>query len=318
MSDYASIVDRARRSYAAVARLEAALERDPINPGLQINLAAAKKQAIQNQSRLLALSERRHVEVCNYRLLPEATSHYGVAQVSSSLLSYQNLFSQIHDAKRNGPKQKAKLNPAALRESSLDFAYSYSGSLGLVLLVQNERDFFSGILDASIEALFEVFSIDTQATVREAIDQLGAAVVKRAHDWSEANLEAGFAADVNWNRSDGRRLGEVIERRRMERLVDVLKQSSDEKTRLIEENGVLIGGNVVSKSFHFVVPNGDSYKGKQADDFHTDLPLTLSNNYKAVIREKKKIVYATEQETITHELVSLCAPTHPEAESGRQ
>ena len=309
MSDYGSIVERARRSFASVARLEAALERDPVNAGLQVNLAAAKKQAAQNQDTLLALSQRSHVEVCNYRLLPQATSHYGLAHVSNSLLTYQNLFSQIHDATRNGPKKRAQIHPDALKESELDFAYSYSGSLGLVLFVQNEKDFFSGILDVSIEALFGVLEINNQSGARHIIDELGAAVLKRVNDWSEANLAGGFAADIRWNRSDGRQLGEVIERRRMERIVEVLSQSSDEETRIVEEVGVLIGGNVVSKAFHFVVPNGESYKGRQSDDFRPEVPLTLGNFYKVAIRERKKFNYASNQEIVTHELLSLSA--HP-------
>ncbi len=305
MSDYGSIVERARRSFASVARLEAALERDPVNAGLQVNLAAAKKQAAQNQDRLLTLSQRRHVEVCNYRLLPQATSHYGLAHVSNSLLAYQNLFSQIHDAKRNGPKKRAQINPDALKESELDFAYSYSGSLGLVLLVQNKRDFSSGILDASIEALFGVLEIDDQSGARHINDELGAAVLKRVHDWSEAHLAGGFAADISWNRSDGRQLGEVIERRRMERIVEVLSQSSEEETRIIEEIGVLIDCDVVSKAFHFVVPNGQSYNGRQAAGFRAEFPVTSGNWHKVAIRERKVFNYASNREIVSHELVSV-------------
>jgi hypothetical protein len=313
MSDYASIVDRARRAFSSVSRIEAALERDPMNPGLQINLAATKKQAILNQKRLLAISEQRHIEVCNYRLLPEATTNYGVAGVSNSLLSYQNLFSQIHDAKINGPKSKAQLGRTAMRESALDFAYSFSGSLGVVLLVQSDRDFFDCKLDRSIEALFQVFEIDNQASAREIIGSMGGAVIKRANDWSEANIEAGFAADIRWSRSDGRQMGEVIERRRMLRLVDILKQSSDKQTITHDVVGILLGGNLGTKSFHFVVPDGESYKGHQADDFSSEVSQTLGGLYRARIRETKTVMYATERETVSYELVFLgeAKPSEP-------
>jgi hypothetical protein len=191
----------------------------------------------------------------------------------------------------------------------LDFAYSYSGSLGVVLLAQNEKDFFNGILDPSIEALFNVLEIQNQQSVRSAISEFGAAVIKRAHDWSQSNLSAGFAAGIRWSRSDGRELGEVIEQKRIERLVDVLAQSSDEKISTFRVSGILLGGNLGNKSFHFVVPNGESYKGYQAPDFQSSVQLVLGDRYTATIREKKKVMYATERETVTHELLNLQPPT---------
>src|SRR5689334_7542975 len=123
MSEIASVVERTRRAFASVARVENALARDPSRKDLQTNLSAYQKLARQSQDQLLSLSALQHVEVCNYRLLPEASQHYGLPYVSSSLLSYQNLFSQIYDALKNGPKVRAVLGREALEESTLDFAY---------------------------------------------------------------------------------------------------------------------------------------------------------------------------------------------------
>jgi hypothetical protein len=103
MSDYGSIIDRVRKSHAVITQLESAIARAPHDKSLKINLAAANKRVRQYEERLYALASENHVEVCNYRILPERTAHYGVAHVSSSLLSYQNLFSKVHDAIRNGP-----------------------------------------------------------------------------------------------------------------------------------------------------------------------------------------------------------------------
>lgn len=305
MSDYASIVDRVRRSNAAVSRLEAALEADPVSAALQINLSAAKKRAEINQAELLSISMERHIEVCNYRLLPAATKHYGLSQVSSSLLAYQNLFTQVHDAKINGPKSNLVAGKNAIAQSALDFAYSYSGSLGVALFIQNEKTLFSGVLDPSIDAFFDVLKIDSVADAKQVIGELGAAVVKRTHDWSSANLDAGFAADIRWNRSDGRQTGEVIERRRMEQLVNVIGSSSDKKSRIIRTTGRLIGGDLGSKSFHFVVPDGASYRGYQAADFVSEVIWTLGEMYEAVIREQSTFYYATDRSTVSFELVAL-------------
>src|SRR6516165_2221990 len=134
MSEIASAVERTRKAFASVSRLEEALARAPSDRSLQLNLSAMRKLALQSQEQLFEFSKRVHVEVCNYRLVPEATDGYALAYVSASMLEYQNLFSQIYDAKRNGAKTRAVIGKDALQESALEFGYSYAGSLGMVLL----------------------------------------------------------------------------------------------------------------------------------------------------------------------------------------
>jgi hypothetical protein len=220
-------------------------------------------------------------------------------------LKFQYLFSQIHDAFKNGPKLYATYGQEAFDESLMEFAYTYSGSLGVVLLAKSRKDFFSGNLDKSIEALFQVIDIDSRDTVRDVAKNLGNAVIKRVHDWSQANIRGGFAADARFNRSDGRHLGEVIERRRLENIVAIIEATSDEKTEERQVSGMLVGGDIQSGSFHFVVPNGDDYRGKLAKDFSQDTDMTLGKNYRARIRETTKMTYATEKLERTVHLVAL-------------
>jgi len=309
MSEYASAVERARRAFASLSQIEGALARAPARRDLQTNLVAFRKLAIQSQDQLLKLSALKQIEVCNYRLLPEATEHYSLGYVSESLLAYQNLFSQVHDALRNGPKVRARLDKEALQESALDFAYSYSGSLGVVLFIQNERDFFTGKIDPSIDTLLQVLNIDTRAAVRQIAESLGAAVVKRVHDWSRANIDGGFATDVRWNRSDGRQLGGVIERKKMETIVDLIVATSDEKTQVIEATGMLVGADITSGSFHFTVPNGPDYRGHLAEEFSRETEMVIGKTYKARIRERQTVVYATEKVDVVRGLIALISPT---------
>jgi len=238
---------------------------------------------------------------------------YALLHVSESLLAYQNLFSQIYDWTKNGPKNRAILGKEAAEESALEFAYSYAGSLGVVLLAPSEREFFTGSLDPSIDRLFQVLNIDSQGSVREISREMGGAVIKRIHDWSRVNIGGGFATDVRWNRSDGRQLGEVIARARMEKIVGIIEATSDESVSVIDETGVLVGGDIGRGSFHFVVPNGPDYRGNFAADFQSDTELTLGRTYQAKIREKRTFLYATEREDIVRELLRLTPPSKANA-----
>lgn len=311
VSDYASVAERARRAFASISRMESALAHSPDDPTLQINLAARMKHARQLQEELRQLAQIRHVELCDYRLLPEQTDRYFLPHVAKSLIEYQNVFSQIHDAVVNGPKKRAILGKEAIKSSMMEVGYTYSGSLGVVLLAPSEQGLFDGSLDNSIDALFQVMDIQDQYAVRDIAKHLGEAVVKRVHDWSKSNIDGGFAVDVKWNRSDGRQLGQVIGVREMERIVSIIDETSDEHIDTIRVDGILIGINLKAGNFHFVVPEGDDYRGGLDEEFQHKT-VEVGRRYTAEIRVISKISYATGHEDRKHQLVSLV----PEQQQG--
>lgn len=304
MSEIAFVVERTRKAFAAVSELEAAVSRAPGDRALQLNLAALRRMADQSQDQLYNYSQRAHIDICNYRLLPEAGG-YPLYYVTRSLLEYQNLFTQIYDAIKNGVKQRATFGKEAQEESSLELAYTYSGSLGAVLFSHSERTLLSGKLDSAIDALYQVVEIDSRKKVREIAGKLGNAVVKRVYDWSSVNVKGGYAADVRWNRSDGRQLGEVIERAKMEEIVEVIDATSDSTIKELEVTGILFGGNIGSGSFHFVVPDGEVYRGHLSEKTPLETEMTLGKWYRAKILENEKFHYATEKVEREHILLAL-------------
>lgn len=304
----ASAIERARQAFAVVTQIEEALAHDPEARHLQVNLAAARKMAQQAQDRVFVLAENDHVEVCNYRLVPVDSRPYAVAAVSLSMLYFQNLFSQVHDAVRNGAKRISVIGAEALRESLLEFGYSYSGSLGVMLFVPSEKTLFDGSLDASIDALFQVVEIEDQDDVRDVAKALGMPVLKRVYEWSSSNVNGGFSTDLKWRRSDGKFLGEVITRDRMERIVEIIGRTSDVETINHHVTGVLVGMDVKSGRFRLTVPDGEDFAGGLATQFPRDRRFTVNRPYDAHIVESKTTKYATETIERKFELVSLREP----------
>ena len=294
MSAISSAVERARKASASIARIERAIENAPEDESLHLNLSSARKLALQATHQLRKAAEFKHIDICSYRLMPELADNYLLANVSRSYLEFQNLFSQIHDSLKNGAKQKAQIGDEARHESALEFGYSYSGSLGVVLLASSERGFFEGKLDKSVDAFFEVVSMDAMKDAKSTAQQFGKAVLKRLYD-------------VRWTRSDGRELGRVIERDRMANMLSILSQASDEKTDPLELEGILVGGDVMSGAFHFVVPDGDSIRGS-FDQFSDIGELTLDKRYIAKIDRTTVERYATDEVTKKYVLRSLSSP----------
>ena len=306
MSDYASAAEFARRASASVERLERALSRDPASASLQINLAARRRYLRKAEADLYVSAEYNQVDICNYRLLPEATNRFLVSSISPSLLAYQLVFSQIYDAIKNGAKQRAVIGAEAAEASAMEFGYTYSGSLGFVLLAPSERDFIEGKLDSSIDAVFQVLEIGSEDEVRDIARNLGEAVVKRVHDWSKVNVDGGYAIDLRWNRSDGRQLGQVVGLGHMEKIVSIISSTSDEKTRSISFVGTLVGLNVDSGAFQLSAPDevGD-YRGVLAESFNRAEAHAVPGIYRATLSEATTVAYATGRITTKFQLQRL-------------
>jgi hypothetical protein len=311
MWEFASIVERARQASATVSRLEAALARDPNSPSLQINLAASKKRALQSNSELQEVASYQRIDICNYRLVASVSNGFFVQGVSGSLLGYQLLFSQVYDALKNGPKGRAQIGKQAGAESALELAFTYSGSLGIVLFAPNERNFFEGQLDKAIDSTYSIIEADSRSEMQEIARTFGGSVIKRLHDWSEATSDGGYSADVRWSRSDGKHLGTIYQVDRLRKLVDLTAETSDKTITTHVETGFLNGGDITSRTFHFVVPNGRDFRGSLGEDFSPDTEMILGGRYRATIRETMTTVYATEKIERELELMTLSSPTRP-------
>ena len=90
-------------------------------------------------------------------------------------------------------------------------------------------------------------------------------------------------------------------------MLSILSQASDEKTDPLELEGILVGGDVMSGAFHFVVPDGDSIRGS-FDQFSDIGELTLDKRYIAKIDRTTVERYATDEVTKKYVLRSLSSP----------
>lgn len=305
MSDYASAADHARRVGASVARLELRAANEPDDSGLRINLAAKTKLLRRARRALEGIAELQGVELCDYRLVPRQDERLLLPHISNSLLQYQYVFSQIYDSLRNGIKRNARIGAEAWSESVLQIGFTYSGSFGTILMAPSKKDFFEGSFDRTVEAVDQLLNIRDEHDVRDVAKTRGEAVIKRLHDWSAANVEGNFDADVRWRRSDGKQFGRLVQFDEMVRMVSLISATSDEERTPIEASGILIGADLQSRTFHFVEPNGGNYRGGLAASFPADAVLELPGSYRASITRIATIHYASGRETERFELDRL-------------
>src|SRR5205823_5004501 len=136
-----------------------------------------------------------------------------------------------------------------LSETTFSFAYSFPGSLGIVLTVQDRPDLFKGRFDETIAAFHEITSIEDEHDVRDMAKTLGDAVVKKIFDWSTANYNAGYSVDVTWTGRLGTHIGGLVPRARLGRLIDVIARTSDVERKRIRARGSLVMIDVRRRRF---------------------------------------------------------------------
>lgn len=304
MSAYASAAERARKALASLHRAELLAREHPESSALKIKLMARKRLAERMQESLLAIAKDQHVDVCDYRIVPEGDERFRLSDVSQSLNAFQKVFTQVYDSLVRGPKKKAVTSREILEETVLEFGYSYAGSLGLVLLAPSTRDFFSGKYDSSVEALFQVLQISDSDDVKDISVKLGAAVINRIYEWVSVNAHAGYALDVSWLRSDGVRVGGYMTSSHLGLVAKIIEETSEEKIVDSVESGTLVGIDYKNRTFHFIGLVAGNVKGALSDSY-TNEEVSVPGLYLAKMRMSSVVQFATGKVDEKYELLSL-------------
>ena len=303
--EFSSAVERAAQLHAKAAALAEALERAPHDRGLQVTLASVKKLAARADEELREAAASAQIDLCHYRTLQSMEGPYRAADFANSVVTYQDLFTAIFDFVRNGPRVRARYSEHVKIQSQLNIAYTYPGSIGVVLTVENNRDLFNeGQLDRVIASFSAITDISSTDQVKQVARTMGLNVVRSAFRWADVNWQAEYSVDVQWRRSDAVIKGGYIPRERFLNMKSLISEASEILPTELETIGTLAGFNVLRDTFVFVTPNGDQYSGRLAEGFPRTERI-VPFQYKARILEKTITNFATEIEQTHYELLAL-------------
>src|SRR5262245_54431690 len=139
MSSLVDLRELLQETTAAIAELDRALAGDPQDFGLALTAESLRRRQEDLESAFAEAAHNDHVDLCRYRLIPDKGNRYPVAALTGALGSFQDLITVIFDAIQHGPKIRARPSADVVQLTSFEFAYSYPGSLGLMLTMPNER-----------------------------------------------------------------------------------------------------------------------------------------------------------------------------------
>ena len=255
---------------------------------------------------LINATRHEFVDVCDYRIIPERPSGYALTAVTTALHDFQDMVTYVYDVITSGrPKQRARLDPAIVEKTRFDFGFAYSGSLGIVLTIPNER--LLGIesdLDMAVAAVFDFMGAERAEQIREAAQRFGVPTVRKFYSWSKAHRDYGMDAEIKWIRDADTRRVVLTQAAKFEEICGFIEGRSEEVSEDITLTGQLVGYNVHAGRFAFEAPDADVINGSFTKEFEA-VQRQVPRQYTARVIKQTIQHYASDRDDVSWFLVSL-------------
>jgi len=317
MSRVLELAGRIQALEKTLNRLEAAARQDLRDEAVTVNLQQLLKRRDDLEDEFLEAAAEEWVDVCSYRLFKEDGGRPNLTGLTNALRDFQQVYTYVYDALTKGPRKKGAPGSESVDATEFEFAYSFPGSVGVVLTIPNQRALFDeSNLDRAMETVFELASADDSEQIAKLAERLGPAPIRKLYTWTTDHLTAGVGVDIEWMRKDVVRASVLVQVPELENLKQVIDETSDRKSDMIEITGELQGANIRTHGFELLADSGESIRGKMAEALGVARPVELSKRYKATIARTRWINFATEDEGVEyylHDLSETNAPAPPQS-----
>ncbi|SRR5712692_6037181 len=308
MADLLDVLKQIHDTEAALAKATEAAAQHPDRTSLQSAINSLRSRYEVLEKLFSSMTDEQHLDVFSYRLIPENGERYTLRTLANTLGDFQDILTLTYDAKKTGQrKERASWSADTARETDLSYGYSFSGSLGFVFTMSNERLLpqIDSVLDIAVKTIFEMAKADSSEQLNRFAKEIGIAPIRKLYKWASDHVAAGMNVDVRWKRKDEVRAALVIQQPELERLREVISKTSDEVEETIVAKGVLVGGDLPTKWFHFMPIDGKDMRGRLADSYKPHKRMELGKTYTATILKRTKKHYSTDEDDEQCLLVSL-------------
>mgnify|MGYP000408300858 CR=1 FL=1 len=273
------------------------------SPSTIANLRSLEKRRQMLEQDFYAVTEQHSRDVCSYRMF-SLTDRYKLSGFAKALADFQSTFSLTYDALRNGPKQRAVLTPEVEAATGFDFAYTFSGSVGVVLTMPNERLLIGSTwLDDAMNLVFEMAKAKTPEEIAQYAKKLGAPPIRALYKWASDHVSAETGAEIEW-RKDREICGRLlIQEQQLMRLRDAIAATSDETTVVDTFSGTLVGIDKSTKRFRLEMPDGREISGTTGDVLGEGHSVVVPSRVSARIEVKTRVHYSIDKEEKTWRLM---------------
>lgn len=307
MSKLLETINKLHETQATIKKLEQAVADYPNLPSVAVNLRSLQQRQEDLESLFEELTHEDYLDVLRYRIFSESDDgRVSLPALTSALGDFQKLFTNVYSAIRQGAKQRSRVGAEIIAATTFEFGYSFTGSVGFVLALENERLLLGETdLDRTIEVIFQMAKAQDSDDIREFAKDLGVAPIRNMYKWVSDHVESGLGADLEWRREHSSRVHLFAQVPEFEIVRRAIDQTSEETTEEFSAYGELLGLDVDAQSFHVRLREGPEVKGKLAFEVDEDSPIPVPGHYQGSFRKTTTISYATEEENTSYFLLSL-------------
>jgi len=306
MSKISDITAELRDTVQSLARLEKSSVNLTSSRAFLLNQRSLQKRQTSLEEELEYLASQQQTDVVNYRLFSDSDESMSITTVAKTLTDFQEWLTTIYDALQNGPKQRDKRDAESISTTRLNFAYSYAGSVGVVMTMPAEQLLIGETnLDKAVETIFKLVKAKSTEEIAAYAKSLGPATIRRMYRWVTDHLDSGVGADIEWRRNQKVKSSLLIQQQELRELQSTIGATSEETETTIEIPGVLIGADIDRRTFHLKIEGEEDVSGTMSPLIGTKVTLELGKRYTATILRKTKTVYVTEKDEITNFLLKI-------------
>jgi hypothetical protein len=306
MSALLEVTDQLQETEAAIRQLEQAIAQQTPTPSIIATLSTLQKRQRDLEAQFNEATAEKHLDVCRYRLFPDQKENERptLAALTKTLYDFQALVTQVYAAiKRELPKPTTHVSAEEVAATQFGYNYSFSGSVGVVLTLPNERLLFGETdLDRAINTVFEMSKANTSEKVQAYAKQLGAGPVRTLYKWVSDQVVSGLSSEIEWRRNQEVRSEVIAQWPELESLKRAIEATSEEEQTPLITTGYLVGADFKSRTFHMAFESGPDVRGKMSDAINE---ITWPKIYTAKIIKTTKIFYSTDKPVEFYYLESL-------------
>lgn len=234
-----------------------------------------------------------------------------VGPAFESIADFQKLVSVVYAATKHGAKERATIPEDVAKESAFDFGYAFTGSIGVVLTVRNEKVLFDdSLMDQSLETVFTMTAAKTSDEVLILAEKLGPGPINALYEWVGDNTANGLSAEIKWRKGEKVHRSAVVQRQQLSHLKKTIEDTSSLKTTTITVVGKLTMADVSKNKFKIKPEGLPEIRGTVAaeaiDDRHK---VKLPSVYAAKIQKTTRIRYSTGQQMSRFHLIKIEEPS---------
>jgi hypothetical protein len=291
MSAIKELTIRLQGTNALIARYQETLELPTTTPleskALKLNMRSLQNLAKRLEVEFLDHAAAEKLQVYKYRLLTGegVPSLAGVGEAWSKL---QNLYATVY----RSLTQTSKTIESVLASPQLGFAYSFPGSVGVVVTLP-PKPIDEALLTASPidEASEIVFDLIEARNIQGIAQRLGPAPIQAMNDWLDVHVKHHYGLDIEWQADNEIKRHKEIKSTDIPTLQTSVQETKTRQTAML--TGLLSKVDVDNKTFRIKSDAGEDIEGSYAENvIQEQHAASIPARYTATIVTVTEMVYS--------------------------